>query len=41
MSNDLVNLETPEMVNEFERSESARSAISYIEQLKWRAFFAS
>lgn len=33
MSKDLDNPVTPEMVKEFERSEEARSAISYIEQL--------
>ena len=33
MSRDLDNLVTPEMVNKFEKSDSARSAIGYIEQL--------
>ena len=33
MSNDLSSLVTPEMVNEYERSEAARSAVAHLEQL--------
>lgn len=33
MDNDLSNLVTPEMVNEYERSEAARSAVDLLEQL--------
>ena len=33
MSNDLSSLVTPDMVNEYERSEAARSAVAYLEQL--------
>ena len=33
MDNDLSNLVTPEMVNEYERSEAARSAVNLLEQL--------
>ena len=32
MDNDLSNLMTPEMVNEYERSEAARSAVDLLEQ---------
>lgn len=33
MNKDLNNLVTPDMINEFERSESARSVVGYIEKL--------